>query len=96
MKNSTSHSTYIRRRIAVVSIATIAVVSGAYLLGQFIDTKYDYSCPTMMVTAVDGDTLADITKRYCQGHTLQASWDIAHERGTTLIHAGDLIQLGGK
>ena len=96
MRNSTTYRTFIKRRIALVSIVTIAVVSGAYLLGQFIDNDYDYSCPTMLVTAVDGDTLADITKRYCQGHTLQASWDIAHERGTSAVDIGDTIQLGGK
>jgi len=79
-----------------MTLATIAIVAGAYLLGQFIDTKYDYSCPTMLVTAIDGDTLSEITERYCKGHTLQASWDIAHERGTALIHVGDIIQLGDK
>jgi len=96
MKNSTTYSTFIKRRIAVASIATIAIVSSAYLLGQFIDTRYDYSCPTMLVTAIDGDTLATITKRHCQGNTLQASWDIAHQRGSSAVDIGDTIQLGGK
>jgi hypothetical protein len=96
MKNSTTYSTYIRRRIAVSTIATIALVSGTYLLGQFIDTEYDYSCPTMLVTAIDGDTLSGITKKHCKGHTLQASWDIANERGTAHLDTGDIIQLGDK
>jgi hypothetical protein len=95
MKNST-YSTYIKRRIAVATIATIALIPSAYLLGQFIETEYDYSCPTMVVTATDGDTLSGITKRYCKGNTLQASYDIANERGTSALDRGDTIQLGGK
>ena len=85
-----------RRKAKVVALVTIAIIAGAYLLGQSIDSKYDYSCPTMLVTAVDGDTLSEITERYCQGHTLQASWDIAHQRGTADLNPGDTIQLGGK
>lgn len=92
----TTYSTYIKRRIVVATLITTLVVAGAYLVGQVIDSDYDYSCPTMLVTATDGDTLADITKRNCKGNTLQASWDIAKQRGTASIDVGDTIQLGGK
>jgi hypothetical protein len=96
MKNSTSHITYIRRRIAVATIATIALVSVAQLTSKVVDSKYAYSCPTMTVTADYGDTLSGITEKHCEGHTLQASWDIAEDRGTTHLDLGDIVQLGGK
>jgi hypothetical protein len=96
MRNSTTYSTYIRRRIAVATIATIALVSVAQLTSKVIDSKYAYSCPTMTVIVDYGDTLSGITEKYCSGHTLQASWDIAEDRGTSAIGLGDIIQLGGK
>jgi hypothetical protein len=96
MKNSTTYSTYIRRRIAIATIATIALVSVAHLVSNVIDSKYHYTCPTMSVRAERGDTLSDITKKHCKGHTLQASWDIANERGTAHLDRGDIIQLGDK
>ena len=93
MSDNTSHITYIRRRIAV---ATIALVSVVLLTNKAIDSKYAYSCPTMSVTVDYGDTLSGITERYCSGHTLQASWDIAEDRGTTDLDLGDIVQLGDK
>lgn len=50
----------------------------------------------MSVRVVRGDTLSGITAKHCEGHTLQASWDIANERGTSALDTGDIIQLGGK
>lgn len=79
-----------------MTIATIALVSVALLISNAIDRKYDYSCPTMSVTVDYGDTLSGITERYCSGHTLQASWDIAEDRGTTDLDLGDIVQLGDK
>lgn len=79
-----------------MTIATIALVSVAQLTSKVVDSKYDYSCPTMTVTVIYGDTLSGITEKYCSGHTLQASWDIAEDRGTSAIGLGDTIQLGGK
>jgi hypothetical protein len=96
MENSTTYSTYYKRRIAVASVITIVLVALSYLIGSDIDSGYDYTCPTMSVTVEQGDTLASITERYCEGHTLQASWDIAKERGTSAVDIGDIIQLGGK
>lgn len=84
---------YIRRRIAVGIIVLVPV---ALLISNVIDSKYDYSCPTVSVTVERGDTLSGITERYCSGHTLQASWDIAEDRGTTDLDSGDTIQLGEK
>lgn len=86
-------SKYIRRRIAVGIIALVPV---ALLISKVIDSKYDYSCPTVSVTVEQGDTLSGITEKYCKGHTLQASWDIANERGTSALNAGDTIQLGDR
>lgn len=86
----------IRRRRFVVK-ATLAValfVAVAFALSKAIDNKYAYSCPSMNVTAVSGDTLSEITERYCEGHTLQASFDIASKRGSSLVQVGDIITLG--
>lgn len=91
--SNTTHATYIRRRIVV---ATIAIVLVSYLIGKSFDAKYAYSCPTMSVAVERGDTLSGITERHCKGHTLQASWDIADERGTSALNAGDTIQLGDR
>jgi hypothetical protein len=96
MENSTTYSTYYKRRIAVASVITIVVVALSYLIGTDIDSGYDYTCPTMSVTVQAGDTLARITEAHCEGHTLQASWDIANERGTSAVDIGDIIYLGGK
>ena len=96
MKNSTTYSTFIKRRIALVTIATIAIASGSYLIGQIVNDGYSYSCPNITVKVVKGDTLASITNTHCQGDTLLASWDIARERGSSAIDIGDTIQLGGK
>jgi hypothetical protein len=96
MENSTTYSTYYKRRIAVASIITIVVMALSYLLGTDIDNGYDYTCPKASVTVQAGETLASITERYCDGHTLQASWDIAEERGTSTVDIGDIIYLGGK
>jgi hypothetical protein len=96
MENSTTYSTYYKRRIAVASVITIVVVALSYLAGTDIDNDYDYSCPTMSVRAEQGDTLASITEQHCEGHTLQASWDIAEQRGTSTLDIGDIVQLGGK
>jgi hypothetical protein len=96
MENSTTYSTYYKRRIAVASIITIVVVILSYLLGTDIDNGYDYTCPMASVTVEQGETLASITERYCEGHTLQASWDIAEKRGTSAVDIGDIIHLGGK
>ena len=84
---------YIRRRIVV---GTIVLVPVALLISNAIDAKYDYSCPAVSVTVERGDTLSGITERHCKGHTLQASWDIANERGTSALSAGDTIQLGDR
>ncbi len=86
-------SKYIRRRIAVGIIVLVPV---ALLISNIIDSKYDYSCPAVSVTVERGDTLSGITERYCSGHTLQASWDIAELLDTTTIHTGDTIQLGDR
>ena len=86
-------SKYIRRRIAVGIIVLVPVV---LLISNVIDSKYDYSCPAVSVTVEQGDTLSGITERHCKGHTLQASWDIADERGTSALNAGDTIQLGDR
>ena len=96
MSDNTTYTTYIRRRIAVATIATIVLLSLAQLTSKVIDSKYDYSCPTMSVTVDYGDTLSGITEKYCSGHTLQASWDIAEDRGTTDLDLGDIVQLGDK
>lgn len=50
----------------------------------------------MSVRVERGDTLSGITAKYCEGHTLQASWDIAEDRGTTYLDIGDIVELGGK
>ena len=84
---------YIRRRIVV---GTIVLVPVALLISNAIDAKYDYSCPAVSVTVERGDTLSGITERYCKGYTLQASWDIADDRGTTDLDLGDIVQLGDK
>jgi hypothetical protein len=86
-------SKYIKRRIAVGIIVLVPV---ALLFSNVIDSKYNYSCPTASVTVERGDTLSGITERHCKGHTLQASWDIANERGTSTLDTGDLIQLSDK
>jgi hypothetical protein len=86
-------SKYIRRRIAVGIIVLVPV---ALLISNAIDSKYAYSCPTMSVRVVRGDTLSGITAKHCQGHTLQASWDIADRRGTSNIDIGDTVQLGDR
>lgn len=96
MENSTPHSTYIKRRIVVAIIATISLITTSQALSKSIDDKYHYTCPTMSVRAERGDTLSSITAQHCEGHTLQASWDIANERGSSAVDIGDTIQLGGK
>lgn len=86
-------SKYIKRRIAV---GIIVLVPLALLISNVIDSKYDYSCPTMSVTVTHGDTLSGITEKHCKGHTLQASWDIAELIDTTIIHTGDTVHLGDR
>lgn len=96
MRNSTPHSTYIRRRIVTATLVTIALIAVSQILSKTIYDKYHYTCPTMSVRVVRGDTLSGITAKHCQGHTLQASWDIANERGTSALDTGDIVELGGK
>lgn len=85
-----------RRKVALVALAVVVAVVTAVLTGKYVDTKYDYTCPQMSVVVMRGDTLSSLTERYCDGHTLQASWDIAHRLGTANIREGQVIQLGGK
>ena len=96
MENSTPHSTYIKRRIVTATLVTIALIAVSQILSKTIYDKYHYTCPTMSVRVERGDTLSGITAQHCEGHTLQASWDIANERGTSALDTGDIIQLGGK
>jgi hypothetical protein len=85
-----------RRKVASIALAIVSALALTTLAGKHLDTKYDYTCPQMNVVAQRGDTLSSITERHCQGHTLQASWDIAKRLGTANIREGQLIQLGGK
>ncbi len=101
MRNSRHHHSTIntpapRGRNAFMALTIVILVAGTYFLAQAIDSDYDYSCPSMLVTAIDDDTLSGITERYCIGNTLQASWDIAQERGSSSIAVGDIIKLGDK
>ena len=84
-----------RRRFVVKATLVVAlVVALSFALSKAIDSKYAYSCPSMNVTAMSGDTLSEITERYCEGHTLQASFDLARTRGSSLVQVGDIITLG--
>ena len=84
-----------RRRFVVKATLVVALAFAfAFATSKAIDNKYAYSCPSMSVTVVSGDTLSEITERYCDGHALQASWDIANERGSSLVQVGDIITLG--
>lgn len=94
------HYYYTIRGVVRFSVRAIALltlfIAFTHLISRAIDTKYDYKCPNIVVVVEQGDTLSTITKRYCEGHTLQASWDIAQQRGTDTVSVGDHIQLGSK
>jgi len=83
-----------RRRVVKAVLAFALVYALAFVVGKMVDEKYAYSCPSLTVTAVSGDTLSGITERYCEGHTLQASFDLAHARGSSFVQVGDIITLG--
>lgn len=95
--NTTTHNIKriaLTKRIALIVIASLLFVPTARLAGRIIDSAYDYKCPILTVTVKQGDTLSSITEAHCEGNTLQASWDIADNIGSTLIQIGDLVQLG--
>lgn len=100
--NTTHHPNYyytIRDivRFSVRAIALLALfVALAHLISTTIESHFAYKCPNIVAVVERGDTLSTITERYCEGHTLQASWDIAQQRGTDIVVVGERIQLGGK
>jgi len=75
-------------------LAVALVYSFVFVIGKVVDSKYAYSCPSLTVTVLGGDTLSSITERYCEGHTLQAAFDLADKRGSSFIQVGDIITLG--